>query len=163
MFSDLRSRPSLGAYAGIFLLLFFLGLLGACGETPPADALNYDSCVVMAEEIPPTASDPHIGYKNVYACNITQEALVAMDEQPEFVYPEDTLIVKTSRREHQDYAWLVATARKVGGAWEWAEYKRNFENEDFLSIPVSQSVCIDCHKKASQLDSIYSKYGGSAR
>jgi len=160
-------------HGGVFLPYFdkmvttslaLVFLTSGCGETPPDDVLNYaqrDDCVLLnVEPIPPTPSDPHIGFKDVYACNITVDDLLALNEETPVVYPDGTLILKSSRREHQDYAWLLATAVKTDGAWEWTEYKRNFEDEDFLSIPVSQSVCVNCHKAAESLDYIFTKYGG---
>lgn len=148
-------------HIGIALLIASSGLV-ACGETPPDEVLNYaqrDDCIRLnREEIPPTASDPHLGFKNVYACNSSLEDLLSLEDQAPFVYPEGTMILKTSRREHQDYIWLIATAEKLEGRWDWVEYKRNFENEDFLSIPVSQDVCVDCHKKVLDSDLIFTRF-----
>jgi len=149
----------------IALGYFILFALPGCGESPPQDALDFEDneqCILMnAEPIPPHSSDPHEGVKNVYACNITEQALIDLTADPNPVtYPEGTLIIKESRREHQDFAWLLATARKINGAWQWKEYKRNFEDEKFLSILASEDVCTSCHKDARK-DFIWVEYEGA--
>lgn len=93
------------------------------------------------ELLPKREDDPHEGKKNVFACNVSCEEL---QERP---FPDGTVVVKESIKDGQDYAWLVATARKSGGEWQWDEYTRNFPSEDFVSILASESVCIDRHVK----------------
>lgn len=123
----------------------WVGLLvaaSACGETLPDDIAGYEECLRMnAEPLPKRVDDPHEGQKNVFACNVTCEEL---QERP---FPDGAVIVKESIKDGQDYAWLVATARKSGGEWQWDEYTRNFASEDFVSILPSEQVCIDCHTK----------------
>ncbi|HIA02393.1 MAG TPA: hypothetical protein EYN66_10855 [Myxococcales bacterium] len=144
------------------LTLVLVLFLAGCGEPLPADVEDYansENCFQMnAELIAPTEDDPHEGFKNVYACNITPEDLISESGAPIFPYPPNTLIVKESRKETQDYVWLIATAKKTGGTWEWAEYTRNFANEEFIKIPAPASVCTDCHKKAKAADYIFTVY-----
>jgi hypothetical protein len=68
------------------------------------------------------------------------------------------VIVKESTREDASYPWLVATARKEGGVWHWDEYSRNFEDEDFLHILASETVCTECHQGVQRLDWIFTTY-----
>ena len=101
-------------------------------------------------EISPYPSDPHDGFKEVFACGLEPDELGVLP------YPDDTLIVKFSRKAHHDFPYLVATAEKRGGVWEWAEYTRNFEDEAFLKLPIPESVCTDCHQSvADSLDWIF--------
>lgn len=134
--------------------------LGGCGEELPADVAGYaERCVKMnAKLIEPTDDDPHEGYKNVYACNIEAADLLTAAGAPALPYPDGTMIVKESSRENQDYVWLIATARKQGGAWRWDEYTRNFPEEEFVRIAASEKVCIDCHTKVEAADFIYTVY-----
>jgi hypothetical protein len=141
-----------------FLAFFVVG----CGEPLPDDVKDYassENCFQMnAAPIAPTEDDPHAGTKNVYACNVVPEDIVSDSGAPIYPYPEGTLIVKESRKKHQDYQWLIATARKKNGAWQWAEYTRNFANEEFIKILAPESVCTNCHKKALGTDYIYTVY-----
>ncbi|NUN16620.1 MAG: hypothetical protein HUU55_23585 [Myxococcales bacterium] len=139
-----------------FGIVLALLLFVSCAETLPDDVYGYrQNCVRLNDQpIPPTDDDPHRGTKNVYACNITVSEL----EAGVFPYPDGTLIVKESTKTGQDYTWLIATARKSGSDWSWDEYKRNFGNEDFYRIPVSESVCTDCHKKAKESDYIFTTF-----
>ena len=134
-----------------FVILVW-GLFGACGEPIPADLLDYEaSCVRMtAEEVPPYPEDPHNGFKHVYACHIDAELV----GQPP--YPDGTLILKTARKAEHSYPFLIATAQKSDGAWSWAEYTRNFEDQDYLKLPIAEQVCTDCHAAvADGLDWIF--------
>ena len=140
------------------ILGLVLALAACSGETLPDDVVGYKSCLKLnAEELPQKDDDPHVGVKNVYACNVTEADLVTADGEPIVPYREGTLIVKeaTRKSEGQDYPWLVATARKEGGAWTWKEYTRNFPGEDFVRIPVAEAVCVDCHAKVKGVDYIY--------
>jgi hypothetical protein len=134
-----------------------LVLAGACGSTLPEDVVGYETrCTRLnAQPIPRYDGDPHAGTKNVYACGVSLEDLRA-HRRP---FPDGTLIVKDSTREGQAFSWLVATARKQGGAWRWDEYTRNFGDEDFRHILAGQSVCTSCHVKAQAADWIFSAYG----
>lgn len=138
-----------------FALLLVL-VAGACGSELPDDVPGYQTrCVRMnAQPIPRYEDDPHKGNKNVYACNVDMAALEA-NKRP---FPDGTLIVKESTREGDAFVWLIATARKQGGAWKWNEYTRNFPDEDFRHILAGESVCTDCHAKAKGADWIYTPY-----
>ena len=142
-----------------FLLATFgVVCLGGCGEPLPDEAKGAaERCIQMNREpLHATPDDPHEGIKNVYACGISQEDLAARKVgEP---YPDGTLIVKESSREDQDYVWLVATMKKVDGAWEWREYTRNFASEDFLRLGVPEQTCIDCHTKVAGNDFLYQVY-----
>lgn len=131
-------------------------LASACGSTLPDDVPGYESrCIRMnAQPIPRYDGDPHKGVKNVYACNVAQQLLQA-NTRP---FPDGTLIVKESTREDEGFAWLIATARKKGGFWQWDEYTRNFDDEDFRHILAGESVCTGCHVKAQTADWIFTTY-----
>jgi hypothetical protein len=145
--------------ARILPILLIPAWLVAC-QVMPEEVNGYqDNCILMnAELIPPQSSDPHLGYKNVYACNVD----VATLTDPAFsTYPEGTMIVKESTRDGQNYPWLIATAKKVDSEWQWAEYKRNFPNEDFVKILAGQGVCTGCHKDAKDTgDWLFTHYEG---
>ena len=115
-----------------------------------------EACIRMnLEEIPPYPDDPHSGYKHVYACH-DEDGVVL--EAP---YPEGTRIVKASRKSGQDFPFLIATAEKQNGEWEWTEYTRNFDGETFLKLPLAQSVCTDCHAAvADTRDWIFTEFEG---
>lgn len=139
------------------LLAFAAALAGAsCGESLPPDVEGYEArCIKMSPEpIPPYDGDPHRGMKNVYACGVDR-ALVEANARP---FPDGTMIVKDSTRDGT--RWLIATARKQGGAWRWDEYTRNFDNEEFVHIVSGQGVCVGCHERARTFDYIYTRYVG---
>jgi hypothetical protein len=128
----------------------------ACSAALPADVPGYESrCDRMnTEPIPRTNADPHNGTKNVYACNVAPAALEA-NQRP---FADGTVIVKESRREGEDLVWLIATARKQGGAWQWDEYTRNFADEEFRHVLAGESVCTDCHVRVRGADWIFTTY-----
>jgi len=137
-------------------LMAALLVLGSCGAGLPDDLDGYESrCARMnASPIPTYPGDPHAGTKNVYACNVDPIALRA-NSRP---FADGTLIVKESVRQGEAFVWLVATARKQGGAWRWDEYTRNFSDEGFRRILAGQSVCTGCHVKAQSADWIYTAF-----
>jgi hypothetical protein len=138
-----------------FCVLFAM-LPSACGAPLPDDVPGYQSrCIRMnAQPIPRYDGDPHKGVKNVFACNVDQGVLQA-NTRP---FPDGTLIVKESTREGEGFAWLIATARRKGGSWQWDEYTRNFDGEDFRHILAGESVCTGCHTKARSADWIFTSY-----
>ena len=78
-------------------------------------------------------------------------------------FPDGTIIVKESCadgpcNEGDNFAWLVATARKSDGHWTWNEYTRNFADEPFVEILAPEQVCVDCHEKVESIDWIYTPY-----
>lgn len=141
-------------------LLVLAAMATGCGEPLPDEVTGYQERCIKMNPTPhePTEDDPHEGYKDVYACNIDAEALAALFQNPPVVYPDGTLIVKNSTKEGQDWPWLVATMKKVGGTWQWAEYTRNFRDEEFRTFGVSDTVCIDCHAKVKVNDFVYQVY-----
>lgn len=104
--------------------------------------------------LPERADDPHEGEKNVFACGVSFDRLVD-NVRP---FPDGAVVIKESIRKDSDFPWLVATTRKSAGRWHWEEYSRNFEDEDFVAILPSESVCIDCHRAAEAVDWIYTFY-----
>ncbi len=136
-------------------------VVGCAGESLPADYTIPADCLSVHEEpIPPTEDDPHDGYKYVYFCGVEASELVDEKGVPQLPYPEGTLVIKESTTEGQDYPWLIAQMEKVNGSWQWVEYTRNFADEEFVAISVSESVCTDCHKKAKASDWVFSVYTG---
>lgn len=137
-------------------LVIVASACAGCGESLPPDLAGYESsCVKLnRDEIPPYEGDPHAGFKNVFACNVPQDALEA-DERP---FPDGTIIIKESRRQGQDFTWLVAVARKEEGRWRWDEYTRNFGSEDHVRLLLPQSKCTNCHERVSSRDYIYTGY-----
>ena len=137
------------------LMLAPLAAIVACGASLPEDVEGYEArCIRMNKDrIEPYEGDPHKGWKNVYVCNLSTEEV----RRPR-PFPDGTLIVKDSRREGEDFTWLVATARKANGQWSWDEYTRNFSNEDHRRLAVPESKCSDCHKKAESSDFIFTRY-----
>lgn len=104
--------------------------------------------------IPRRDADPHPGRKNVYACNV-QLADLENGRRP---FADGTIIVKESTKENADYPWLIATARKEHGEWQWDEYTRNFADEDFLHTLGPESICTDCHGQVRAADWIFTRY-----
>lgn len=136
--------------------LLVAALAAGCGSTLPADVPGYESrCIRMNRDpIARYDGDPHNGTKNVFACSVETQVLQA-NARP---FADGALIVKESTREGESFPWLIATARKLGGAWQWDEYTRNFANEDFRHILAGQSVCTGCHVKARAADWIFTTY-----
>lgn len=104
--------------------------------------------------IPRRDPDPHPGRKNVYACNVPVTDL----ENGTRPFADGTIIVKESIKENVDYPWLIATARKEHGQWQWDEYTRNFADEEFLHTLGAESICTDCHSRARAADWIFTQY-----
>ena len=91
--------------------------------------------------IPPRASDPHNGTKNVYA---------SKERRPSGRFPADTIVVKEASRPGADFIGLIAIMRKERGAdpahgdWVFVEYTRDTRRERFQEIG-SGAVCWSCH------------------
>ncbi|MBI3074411.1 MAG: hypothetical protein HYY84_20050 [Deltaproteobacteria bacterium] len=137
----------------IFFMVAGFAALSCGGGGLPGDVQRFESrCVKMnANPIAIRVNDPHPGTKDVYACNL-DAGTVKANTRP---FPDGTLIVKSSTRIGEDFIWLVATARKQAGEWQWDEYTRNFSNETFARVPVSESTCTDCHATVATSDWIY--------
>lgn len=149
-----RARPSSKA------LVAGASFLTACTDGLPADVAGYaERCLKLnVERLPLTDDDPHTGEKNVYACNVSESQLIDGDGAPIRPYPDGTLIVKEAFRDGQAYPWLVALMRKSGGAWQWAEYTRNFADQDFAELPISDTVCTDCHRQVEPIDWVFTPF-----
>ena len=120
--------------------------LASCAERLPEDVRNYQSdCLLMTEGIAEVPDDPHRGTKNVYACNASYDELRA-NARP---FADGVIMVKEATRADADFVWLVSTARKIDGGWQWDEYTRNFDDEDFVHIISGEGACIDCHRDVS--------------
>ena len=100
--------------------------------------------------IPPRASDPHNGTKNVFATK---------RRRPNGLFPAGTVVVKEARRPGADFVGLVATMRKERGAdpehgdWIFVEYTREAAGDRFGEV-ASGAVCWSCHVGA-QLDYVF--------
>ncbi len=142
------------------MLSIVIALCSACGTPLPDAIAGFETrCIELTtDEVPPHDDDPHEGFKRVYACDLTLDQLVDETGATRRPFPEGTLIVKSSRRDGQDFSWLVATAHKEGGVWDWAEYTRNFVDEELRLIPAGPEVCVDCHRGAQSLDWIFTSY-----
>ncbi len=141
------------------VLWFLVGAMGCANEVPDSIAGYGTRCLLMNKSpIPPTDDDPHDGVKDIYICNVEAADLLDAGQKPRYPYPEGSLIIKESIRTHQDFVWLIATAEKKNGSWEWHEYTRNFESEPLLEAAAGEGVCIDCHKKVEAQDFIYQVY-----
>lgn len=99
--------------------------------------------------IPPRASDPHNGTKNVFA---------SRERRENGRFPPGTIVVKEATRPGADFIGLIAIMRKERGAdpahndWVFVEYTRDAARERFREI-ASGAVCWTCH--AGALDSDY--------
>lgn len=146
--------------ARLIVLIGFMQFMGCSPESLPSDFVVDDECIRVNEAlIEPTKDDPHEGFKNVYLCH-TDPGILLSDSLPVFPYPDGTKYIKTSTLEGRSFPWLIAIAEKADGTWHWNEYTRNFENEDYLKLPVDEFVCENCHKKAKSTDSIFTIYTG---
>lgn len=141
----------------VALVVLAGGVSAACADTLPDDIADYRSrCVKMNRDpIPRTGDDdPHDGNKDVYACDVPLVTLEA-NQRP---FSDGAVFVKESTRDDVDFPWLIATARRVDGEWQWNEYTRNFESEEFVEILASEQVCIDCHVAVESIDWIYTQF-----
>lgn len=99
--------------------------------------------------IPPRASDPHDGTKDVFA---------SRERRGNGRFPAGTIVVKEATRPGADFIGLIAIMRKERGAdpahndWVFVEYTRDAARERFREI-ASGAVCWTCH--AGALDSDY--------
>ena len=98
---------------GALILIISLGWMG-CSTPIPGDIENYATeCLLMTPEPhAPTEDDPHDGFKDVYACGISEEDLLALTNQGT-PWPDGSCVVKESTKEHQGFPWLIATASKT--------------------------------------------------
>jgi hypothetical protein len=103
--------------------------------------------------IPPRASDPHNGTKNVYA---------SRERRPDGRFPAGTIVVKDAVRPGASFVGLIAIMRKRPGAdpahgnWVFVEYTRDARGEPFQEI-ASGSVCWSCHMGALETDYVFTE------
>lgn len=88
--------------------------------------------------IPPRASDPHSGTKNVYASRLARKG----------VYPVGTVIVKDIRRPGSRNVDVVAAMRKrssgANRGWQMIEWTRSSPSSRF-TILAQGAICYGCH------------------
>jgi hypothetical protein len=144
-----------------WMIILNVLLVGCGAESLPQDFAPGEGCLLATETpLEPTHDDPHEGTKNVYYCGVEETQLVSEQGIPQLPYPEGTRILKVSTKEGQGYPWLVAEMEKVGGEWAWAEFTRNFPDEDFVKIPVGEDTCTGCHVDARDSDWVFTLYTG---
>ena len=106
--------------------------------------------------LPPRASDPHLGTKNVYASRRPRV------RRTRIRYPYGTIVVKDARRPGKKHVGLVAIMRKLRGSnprhndWQFVEYARDDPRARFEVI-ASGSVCYSCHVRARKRDYVWTK------
>ena len=149
-------------------LVLSVGLM-ACDSEPLPGTLNgyvnSGKCVVLnLDPIPPDSGVPHPGYKTVYACHDQPELFFEGEQWLGTPYPDGTMIIKESCMDggcgevEDDFVFLVATAEKVAGSWQWHEYTRNFDYEELLEVPFPESACISCHEDVAAADYMFTGY-----
>ena len=124
-------------------------------EAPPGApgfVAGYRTWVKLNDApIPPRASDPHNGTKNVYA---------SQERRANGRFPAGTIVVKDATRPGKDFIGLIAIMRKQPGAdpdhrnWVFVEYTRDARNERFQEI-ASGTVCWSCHIGALDNDYVF--------
>lgn len=105
------------------------------------------------EPIPPRASDPHDGTKDVYA---------SRPRRANGTFPNGTIVVKEAVRPGRDFVGLIAAMRKRPGAnpehndWVFVEWVRDARRERFREI-ARDAVCWSCHVGARELDYVFTE------
>ena len=121
--------------------------------TPGLVAGYRDWVKLNGAPIPPRASDPHNGTKNVYA---------SKERRPSGRFPEGTIVVKEASRPGADFIGLIAIMRKERGAdpahgdWVFVEYTRDARKQRFQEI-ASGAVCWSCHVGALDSDYVFTE------
>jgi Cytochrome P460 len=107
---------------------------------------------INRQPIPPRASDPHHGVKNVYTSRRKAGAR----------YPYGTVIVKEGSQPGKKWIRLIAVMRKTRGAsprnndWQMREWTRGSPTARFTEI-ASGAVCYSCHVGARTNDYVFTK------
>lgn len=121
----------------------------------PDELAGYQEWTKLnAAPIPPRASDPHDGTKNVYASVPAEGG----------VYPPGAIVVKEATRPGAAFIGLVAMMRKEPGAnpehndWVMVEWVRDVRDADFEEI-ASGAVCTSCHVQARGSDYVFTAPG----
>jgi hypothetical protein len=106
-----------------------------------------------AEPIPPRASDPHEGTKEVYA---------SQPRRANGTFPYGTVVVKEAVRPGKDFVGLVAAMRKRRGAnpehsdWIFVEWVRDARGDRYREL-ARDAVCWSCHVGARELDYVFTE------
>jgi hypothetical protein len=118
----------------------------------PRFAAGYRSWVKLNRNpIPPRASDPHNGTKNVFASRSPGSG---------GVFANGAVIVKEAVRPGADFVGLIAIMRKRAGAdpehhdWVFVEYTRESAGSAFTEA-ASGTVCWSCHVGAEATDYVF--------
>lgn len=118
----------------------------------PRYTAGYDSWTKLnAEPIPPRASDPHNGTKNVF---------VSREPRGDGLFPNGTVVVKEAMRPGADFIGLIAVMRKQRGAdpahndWVFIEWTREAPRARFQEL-ARGAVCWGCHAGAADRDYVF--------
>lgn len=101
--------------------------------------------------IPPRASDPHNGTKNVFASS---------RPRADGLFRSGAIVVKQAVRPGADFVGLIAIMRKEAGAdpahndWVFVEYTREAAGARFAET-ASGAVCWSCHVGAEATDYVF--------
>ncbi len=127
----------------------------------PAYTAGFESWLRLNRlPIPPRASDPHFGTKNVYVNQ--PRSRIAPGGRQRYPYPYGTVIVKSATRRNQGFHTLVAAMRKVRGAnrahndWVMVEYTRTSRRARYERV-ASGSICTGCHVQAKRRDYVFTR------
>lgn len=123
----------------------------------PAYTAGYRNWFKLnSKPIPPRASDPHFGTKNVYASRRPTVSGTRVR------YAYGTIVVKEVFRPGKKFVGLIATMRKLRGSdpkhndWKFVEYSRQSASGRFEQI-ASGAVCYGCHVGAAKTDYVFTK------
>ena len=127
----------------------------------PADVQGYRTWTKLnAEPIPPRASDPHHGVKNVWVK--PRRGTFRPSGQLVYPLPYGSVVVKTATPPGRDFVSLVAIMRKQRGAaprhndWRMVEYTRSSPRDRFSRI-AGGGVCYSCHVGARKTDYVFTR------
>lgn len=119
----------------------------------PAELAGYREWTKLnAAPIPPRASDPHSGTKDVYASVAAEGG----------VYPPGAIVVKEAARPGASFIGLVAMMRKERGAnpehndWIMIEWVRDSPDAAFEEI-AGGAICTSCHVQARDQDYVFTR------
>ena len=125
----------------------------------PAYTAGFESWLRLNRRpIPPRASDPHFGSKNVYV-SLSRRQLTRGGRQ-RYPYPYGSIVVKSAKRPGQSFVSLVAVMRKIRGTnrahndWAMIEYTRGSARGRFERI-ASGATCTSCHVQARRRDYVF--------
>jgi hypothetical protein len=118
----------------------------------PRFVAGYSGWVKVNDRpIPPRASDPHYGTKNVF---------ISSRPRGDGLFRNGAIVVKEAVRPGADFIGLIAIMRKQAGAdpahndWFFIEYTRDAPGARFTET-ASGSVCWSCHVGAEETDYVF--------